>query len=120
MENLKKETILFVEIPGEKLGAMINYEGKNINEAYPSMPVEILGMNGSAFAGAEFTVTKNEEEAKRVFEFKKNSNLKNKIFAKDNKSTLFDNVRSKDELNIIIKSDVHGSSEALKMAIEKN
>ena len=98
---------------------MINYEGKNINEAYPSMPVEILGMNGSAFAGAEFTVTKNEEEAKRVFEFKKNSNLKNKIFAKDNKSTLFDNVRSKDELNIIIKSDVHGSSEALKMAIEK-
>ena len=102
-----------------KIRAMINYEGKNINEAYPSMPVEILGMNGSAFAGAEFTVTKNEEEAKRVFEFKKNSNLKNKIFAKDNKSTLFDNVRSKDELNIIIKSDVHGSSEALKMAIEK-
>ena len=32
---------------------------------------------------------------------------------------MFDNVRSKDELNIIIKSDVHGSSEALKMAIEK-
>ena len=32
---------------------MINYEGKIINEALPSMPVEILGMNGSAYAGAE-------------------------------------------------------------------
>ena len=37
---------------------MINYEGKNIDEAIPSMPVEILGMNSSAFAGAEFLVTK--------------------------------------------------------------
>ena len=50
---------------------MINYEGKNINEALPSMPVEILGMNSSAFAGAEFTVTKNENEAKEIIEFKK-------------------------------------------------
>ena len=34
---------------------------KIIDNAYPSMPVEILGMNGSAYAGAEFVVTKNEE-----------------------------------------------------------
>ena len=38
---------------------MINYEGKNVDEALPSMPVEILGMNDSAFAGAEFLVTKD-------------------------------------------------------------
>ena len=48
-----------------KIRAMINYEGKMINEAFPSTPVEILGMNSSAFAGAEFMVTKNEDEAKR-------------------------------------------------------
>ena len=47
-----------------KIRAMINYEGKNIDEAIPSMPVEILGMNSSALAGAEFLVTKNEDEAK--------------------------------------------------------
>ena len=47
-----------------KIRAMINYEGKMINEALPSMPVEILGMNSSAYAGAEFIVTENEEEAK--------------------------------------------------------
>jgi len=101
-----------------KIRAMINYEGKNIEEAIPSMPVEILGMNSSAFAGAEFLVTKNENEAKEMAEYKKNNFVKNKVLVKD-KTTLFDNVKEKDELNIIIKSDVQGSSEALKMAINK-
>jgi len=101
-----------------KIRAMINYEGKNIDEAFPSMPVEILGMNSSAFAGAEFLVTKNEEAAKEMAEYKKDYSNKNKLIAKD-KTTLFENVKEKDELNIIIKSDVQGSSEALKMAINK-
>ena len=101
-----------------KIRAMINYEGKNIEEALPSMPVEILGMNGSAFAGAEFLVTKDENEAKEMAEYKKNNLANNKVLVKD-KTTLFDEVKEKDELNIIIKSDVQGSSEALKMAINK-
>ena len=89
-----------------------------IDEAFPSMPVEILGMNSSAFAGAEFLVTPNEEEAKEISKIKSNDTEKNKSIAKD-KTTLFDNVKNKDELNIIIKSDVQGSNEALKMAINK-
>ena len=101
-----------------KVRAMINHEGKTVNEALPSTPVEILGMNNSAYAGAEFMVTKNEDEAKKLAEFKKSSTAKNNLIIKD-KTTLFDNVKNKDELNIVIKSDVHGSSEALKMAINK-
>jgi len=101
-----------------KIRAMINYEGKMVNDALPSMPVEILGMNSSAYAGAEFMVTESEEEAKKLSEFKRNSNAQTKVLAKD-KTTLFDDVKNKDELNIIIKSDVQGSSEALKMAINK-
>ena len=101
-----------------KIRAMINHEGKIVNEATPSMPVEILGMNSSAYAGAEFMVTKNEDEAKELAEFRKNNTAKTKILAKD-KTTLFENTKVKDELNIIIKSDVQGSSEALKMAINK-
>jgi translation initiation factor IF-2 len=101
-----------------KIRAMINYEGKNIDEAFPSMPVEILGMNSSVFAGAEFLVTKDENEAKEMAEYKKNNFVQNKVPAKD-KATLFDSAKEKDELNIIIKSDVQGSSEALKMAINK-
>ena len=101
-----------------KIRAMINYEGKNVDQALPSMPVEILGMNDSAFAGAEFLVTATEDEAKQMAEYKKNNSSKNNIIAKD-KTTLFDNTKEKDELNIIIKSDVQGSSEALKMAINR-
>ena len=101
-----------------KIRAMINHEGKMVNEAPPSMPVEILGMNSSAYAGAEFMVTKDENEAKELTEFKKNNSAQNKTLVKD-KTTLFENVKDKDELNIIIKSDVQGSSEALKMAINK-
>ena len=89
-----------------------------VNEALPSMPIEILGMNSSAYAGAEFIVTKDESEAKELMEFKKNDIAQNKSLVKD-KTTLFDDVKDKDELNIIIKSDVQGSSEALKMAINK-
>ena len=89
-----------------------------VDEALPSMPVEILGMNGSAYAGAEFMVTNDENEAKEMAEFKKNNSAQNKILAKD-KTTLFEQTKNKDELNIVIKSDVQGSSEALKMAINK-
>ena len=51
-------------------------------------------------------------------EFKKNNTDQSKSLPKD-KTTLFENSKDKDELNIIIKSDVQGSSEALKMAINK-
>jgi translation initiation factor IF-2 len=101
-----------------KIRAMINYDGKIINEALPSMPVEILGMNSSAYAGAEFLVTKDENEAKKMAEFKQMNSDKTKVLVKD-KTALFEDVKNKDELNIIIKSDVQGSSEALKMAINK-
>ena len=63
---------------------MINYEGKTISEAFPSMPVEILGMNESAFAGAEFLVTESEEKAKEIAEFNKsNSGSLKKAVMKD-------------------------------------
>ena len=116
--RLKKGDFFICGDTWGKIRAMINYEGKNVNEALPSMPVEILGMNDSAFAGAEFLVTKNEDEAKEMAEFKKNNSDKSKVFVKD-KTTLFDEAKTKDELNIIIKSDVQGSSEALKMSINK-
>jgi translation initiation factor IF-2 len=101
-----------------KIRAMINHEGKIINEALPSMPVEILGMNESVSAGAEFAVTENEDKAKEISDFNKSSSGVVKVVAKD-KTSIFDNVSNKEELNIIIKSDVQGSSEALKNAINK-
>ncbi len=101
-----------------KIRAMINHDGLPIIEAYPSMPVEILGMNDTAFAGAEFLVTEDEDKAKEISKFKNENSSKKKILLND-KSTIFDKGEDQEELNVIIKSDVHGSSEALKMAIEK-
>jgi translation initiation factor IF-2 len=101
-----------------KIRAMINHEGKIVDEAFPSMPVEILGMNESVFAGAEFAVTKNEEKAKEISEFNKSNSNSIKTVVKDKKS-IFESQNNKEELNIIIKSDVQGSSEALKSAITK-
>ena len=101
-----------------KIRAMINYEGKLIDEASPSMPVEILGMNESVFAGAEFVVTENENKAREIAEFNKSGSFTVKTAIKD-KTSIFENQNTKEELDIIIKSDVQGSSEALKNAINK-
>jgi translation initiation factor IF-2 len=101
-----------------KIRAMINHEGKIVDEAFPSMPIEILGMNESVFAGAEFAVTENEEKAKNIAEFNKSGTKDVKAVVKD-KTSIFENLNNKEELNIIIKSDVQGSSEALKNAINK-
>ena len=101
-----------------KIRAMIDHEGKIIDEAFPAMPVEILGMNESAFAGAEFAVTENEEKAKEIAEFNKSGFSTVKAVVKD-KASIFENQNTKEELDIIIKSDVQGSSEALKNAINK-
>tara|TARA_B100000941_G_scaffold127673_1_gene90205 strand:- start:640 stop:2844 length:2205 start_codon:yes stop_codon:yes gene_type:complete len=102
-----------------KIRAMINHEGKNLDKAYSSMPIEILGMNESAYAGDEFYVVENEEEAKKINDFQKTGNNINSPLITQDKTNFFDKETSKSELNIILKSDVHGSSEALKTAVEK-
>ena len=81
--------------------------------------LKFLGMNDTAFAGSEFLVTENEDKAKEISEFKNENSSKNKILIND-KSTIFDKGEEKEELNVIIKSDVHGSSEALKDGNRKN
>ena len=101
-----------------KIRAMINHEGNLIQEATPSMPVEILGMNSSAHAGADFFVTDNEDDSKKVLEFRKENKVSNNLKIAD-KTNLFDKETSKAELNIILKSDVQGSTEALRNAINK-
>ena len=102
-----------------KIRAMLDFDGKNINEAYPSTPVEILGMNESANAGDEFMVVESEDEAKRINDFQKvGSKSSSNLIVKD-KTKLFDEENDKTELNIILKSDVQGSSEALRTAIKK-
>ena len=103
-----------------KIRAMINDEGKNVDLALPSTPVEILGMNKSALAGDDFVVVDSEEKAKEINDYRIEHNKSKPITPiVVNKDSAFSNDSQPKELPIIIKSDVHGSSEALKNAIEK-
>ena len=102
-----------------KIRAMIDFNGKIIDEANPSCPVEILGMNESANAGDEFLVVNNEEEAKQINSFRKTGSKDKNILSSQDKTNIFENQSTKKELNIVLKSDVQGSSEALKNAINK-
>ena len=100
-----------------KIRAIIDDKGKNISEALPSTPVEILGINGAAKAGDDFIVLDNEKEAKTLSENRAEESKegKNPLTFATQDSAFTD--KSVDELNLIIKSDVHGSSEAIKNAI---
>jgi len=103
-----------------KIRAMISDGGENVNFALPSTPVEILGMNKSALAGDDFIVVDSEEKAKEINDYRiEHSKSKQTTSVLVNKDSAFDNTSRPKELPIIIKSDVHGSSEALKNAIEK-
>ena len=102
-----------------KVRAIINDKSKNINEAFPSTPVEILGINGAAKAGDDFIVVESEKEAKTLSENRaeESKDGQNPLTFATQESAFLD--KSADELNIIIKSDVHGSSEAIKNAINQ-
>jgi translation initiation factor IF-2 len=118
--NLEKGNYFVSGNTWGKIRAMTNDQGQNIDSALPSTPVEILGMNNSAFAGDDFIVVDSEEKAKQINEYRiKNLESKQAPLISANKESAFDDTATPEELSIIIKSDVHGSSEALKNAIEK-
>jgi len=100
-----------------KIRALINDKGTTIEQAIPSTPVEILGMNGPAKAGDDFIVVENESKAKDINAYRKENlqSEKNSLVFATQDSAFQDNKIK--ELNIIIKSDVQGSSEAIKTAI---
>ena len=117
--TLKKGDYFVSGLKWGKVRALINDQGANINEANPSTPVEVLGINGAAKAGDDFIVVENEKEAKSLCEARIQENLegKNPLTFVTQDSAFKDKIS--EELNIIIKSDVHGSSEAIKNAISQ-
>jgi translation initiation factor IF-2 len=115
--TLKKGDFFVSGLKWGKIRAIINDKSQNINEALPSTPVEILGINGAAKAGDDFIVLDTEKEAKSLSENRaqESKDGKNPLTFATQDSAFSD--KSTEELNLIIKSDVHGSSEAIKNAI---
>ena len=115
--TLKKGDFFVSGLRWGKIRAIVNDKGQNINNALPSTPVEILGINGAAKAGDDFIVLDTEKEAKTLSENRAQESKAGKnplTFATQDSAF---STKSTEELNLIIKSDVHGSSEAIKSAI---
>uniref|UniRef100_UPI0028EB7A16 translation initiation factor IF-2 n=1 Tax=Treponema socranskii TaxID=53419 RepID=UPI0028EB7A16 len=103
--------------------AMFNDRGKRIQEATPSMPVEVLGIESMPNAGDPFQVTESEKDAREVSV--KRQELKRFEEARAVKKVTLENLyqtidaSNVKEFRVIIKADLQGSAEALKTALEK-
>ena len=117
--TLKKGDYFVSGLRWGKARAIIDDKGRNINQALPAAPVEILGINGAAKAGDDFLVLDSEKEAKSLAEARaeETKDGKTPVTFATQESAFMDKVS--EELNIIIKSDVHGSSEAIRGAISQ-
>ena len=117
--TLKRGDFFVSGLKWGKVRAIINDKGTNIDKADPSMPVEILGINGAAKAGDDFIVLDSEKEAKSLSENRAEESKEGKNpLSFVTQESAFSN-KSVEEMNLIIKADVHGSSEAIKNAVNQ-
>jgi len=114
-----------IVIAGTAVGrvrAMTNDKGKQMEEAGPSVPVEIIGLAEVPQAGDEFNAVEDERMARELAEQRKDK-AKDEIFKANAKVSLDDLfaqiAEGIKELNVIVKADVGGSAEAVKASLEK-
>ena len=104
-----------------RVRAMLNDHGRNVKKAEPSVPVEILGLNGLPRSGDSFIVVESEAKAREVSEFRKNrERLEKEAAPKATLEAMFEKLSAKQAeiVPLVIKADVQGSSEAIVGALE--
>lgn len=106
-----------------KVRALTNEHGQNLKEAYPSQPVEIIGISDVPEAGDPFVVVETEQVARQVAELRqqKQREQQMRVTSRANLDDLFAQIAQGEvhELNLVIKADVHGSVEALRSSLEE-
>ena len=106
-----------------RVRALINDRGEQVEEAGPSEPVEVLGLTGTPVAGDDFVVVESEARAREIAEFREQKKRETDIAAQG-RGTL-EQMMSKiqegevKELAVVVKSDVHGSLEAINGSLQK-
>ena len=119
--TLNKGDIVLCGFEYGRVRAMRDENGKEIEAAGPSIPVEVLGLSGVPAAGDEATVVRDEKKAREVALFRQGKFREVKL-ARQQKAKLenmFSNMTDGDvaELNVIVKADVQGSVEAICQAL---
>ena len=122
--TLRQGDIFVVGEQYGKVRALINDKGERVTEAAPSVPVEVLGLNGTPEAGDVLNVTETEAQAREIAAYREQVS-KDKRAAAGAATTLEQLMqKAKDdknvsELPILVKADVQGSAEAIVQAMEK-
>ena len=105
-----------------KVKALVDDNGKNIKEALPSTPVEVLGFDSNPLAGDNFIVVDSEATARKIAEYRFNKiQIKKNKVVKSNVEEMFEQINQgkASSLPIIIKADVQGSAEAIESSVTK-
>ena len=122
--TLRQGDIFVVGEQYGKVRALINDQGERVKEAGPSVPVEVLGLNGTPEAGDVLNVTETEAQAREIAEYREKA-AKDKRAAAGAATTLeqlMANAKADEnvsELPILVKADVQGSAEAIVQAMDK-
>ena len=122
--TLKQGDIFVVGEQYGKVRALVDDKGGRVKEAGPSVPVEVLGLNGTPEAGDVLNVVDTEAQAREIAEYRENA-AKEKRAAAGAATTLeqlMANAKADEnvsELPILVKADVQGSAEAIVQAMEK-
>ena len=122
--TLRKGDIFVVGEKWGKVRALINDKGETIDEAGPSVPVEVLGLNGTPEAGDVLNVTSTEGQAREIATYREKA-AKDKRAAAGAATTLEQLMakakadQSVAELPVLVKADVQGSAEAIVQALGK-
>tara|TARA_B100000530_G_scaffold325245_1_gene262765 strand:- start:1284 stop:3584 length:2301 start_codon:yes stop_codon:yes gene_type:complete len=104
-----------------KVKSIISSDGSKLKSAEPSFAVEILGLSTVPDAGETFQVVKNDKEAREIAEFRESKLKDRKVLKQRDESlgNIFESMGQSDKkiLNVILKSDVAGTSEAIVAAL---
>ena len=122
--TLKQGNIFVVGEQWGKVRALINDKSERIQEAGQSVPVEVLGLNGTPEAGDVLNVVETEAQAREIAEYRKNAAKEKRAAAGAGTSLEQLMAKAKEdesvtEMPILVKADVQGSAEAIVQAMEK-
>ena len=117
--TLKVGDIVVAGASNGRVRALIDDKGRTIETAGPSTPVEILGLDSVPEAGDEFAVVENEKTARDITEYRQKRTRQNQAVVVRTLENYFGTGVKAKELNLIVKTDVQGSAEALSASVGK-